>query len=975
MFKLRTVPGHPESLKACIAVHLGRNALVIENVEDSSDPPAGEFNGRIPLITIKSAEISRNLNDAISLLWTDDWIHVRSVTIWLDWESSFLKPAIQAYLVLLQKKQSNDIVESYLFDLLQTLNSQLEGKAQCCVVGDCLTPADVSIWSTLYPLFGKDNDRDYLVSKFPLIQRWFSTTRALNAFQKAEEDFTHSKNLSWHDLLSLATYDSSPLPPDIQARWGDSQQNSSSSKALENYPDEEISEADLEEIVQFWACDLSHLPKPIPRTHPVLPETGKRNILITSALPYVNNVPHLGNIIGCVLSADVFSRYCRLRGYNCLYVCGTDEYGTATETKALEERVTPREICDRYNQIHTDIYRWFNIDFDYFGRTTTEQQTKIAQDIFWSLNRNGFLLEETMTQLHCPRCSRFLADRFVEGICPHPGCGYEDARGDQCDKCGKLVNAEELRSPRCKLCKAEPEKKDSRHLFLDLPKIEESLEKWIDSVSSDWTSNALGIAKSWLREGLKPRCITRDLQWGTPVPKKGFQDKVFYVWYDAPIGYLSITANYTDKWDLWWNNPEMVTLYQFMAKDNVPFHAIIFPACQLGTGKSYTMVNHLISTEYLNYEDDKFSKSRGVGVFGDHAKNTNIDADVWRFYLLAIRPETQDSAFAWEDFLLRANSELLNNLGNYVNRSLVFLKISRTIQKQLNVPPEANIILDSFVAFLRPGHRIGEPSPIFRKLEVAEMAELRQRFAGTASKSTPQQQSQVSDLTTGLKDINLSGGGTRERETEIVALEGAIADQGNIVRELKAKKADKSLIDSEVAKLLALKKNLASLTVCMLELVSDPFCYTFNPHRLISQHFHPSGFADELTAKVCFSDQVRWSLCPESVLFELRFLVIMSEQGAKLQRLNNDLVKVIESLRGQRDDLRQERDSIANQKRKVEAQLVLLAGEARELDKRLKESNAALGTVEDAIRDAEQSYSKLTSVITSTLRNERPYMV
>jgi len=409
----------------------------------------------------------------------------------------------------------------------------------------------------------------------------------------------------------------------------------------------------------------------------VLPVKGERNILITSALPYVNNVPHLGNIVGCVLSADVFARFCRLRSYNTLYICGTDEYGTSTETKAIEEKCTPQQICDKYHRIHSDVYKWCDISFDEFGRTTTEKQTEVAQDIFWKLHENGNLTEGDTEQLHCQNCDRFLADRFVEGICPHPGCGFEDARGDQCDGCQKLINATELINPRCKICSLTPKVRTSKHIFIDLPKIEARLDKWLEDASQVWTNNAQQIAKTWMKLGLQPRCITRDLKWGTRVPKDGFQDKVFYVWFDAPIGYISITAKYTKEWEKWWKNPEEVEHFEFMAKDNVPFHSVVFPATLIGSETKtckWTMVKHLMATEYLNYEDAKFSKSRGIGVFGNDVMGTDIPSDIWRFYLIYTRPENADSAFKWEDLMLKNNSELLANLGNFVNRALKFCK-------------------------------------------------------------------------------------------------------------------------------------------------------------------------------------------------------------------------------------------------------------------------------------------------------------
>eukprot|EP01097_Dermamoeba_algensis_P012060 TRINITY_DN963_c0_g1_i1.p1 TRINITY_DN963_c0_g1~~TRINITY_DN963_c0_g1_i1.p1 ORF type:complete len:744 (-),score=226.90 TRINITY_DN963_c0_g1_i1:66-2297(-) len=406
-----------------------------------------------------------------------------------------------------------------------------------------------------------------------------------------------------------------------------------------------------------------------------LPQEGKRNVLITSALPYVNNVPHLGNIIGCVLSADVFARYCRLRGHNVLYICGTDEYGTATETKAMEEGVTPQQICDKYHVIHAEIYKWFGCSFDHFGRTTTKQQTDIAQDIFLKLHKKEFVYEDEIEQLYCSGCDSFLADRYVEGTCPH--CAYEDARGDQCDVCGKLLNPTELKDPKCKRCRSKtgvppPEVRKTQHLFLDLPKLKDPLESWFKGTSAAWSANSQQITSSWLKD-LKGRCITRDLKWGTPVPLERFKNKVFYVWFDAPIGYLSITANYTTEWEKWWKNPDQVELFQFMGKDNIPFHTVMFPSCLLGTGDPYTLLKTISTTEYLNYEGGKFSKSRNTGVFGNDAIKSGIPVEYWRFYLLMIRPETSDSVFKWDDFAAKINDELLKNVGNFINRALKFI--------------------------------------------------------------------------------------------------------------------------------------------------------------------------------------------------------------------------------------------------------------------------------------------------------------
>ena len=414
------------------------------------------------------------------------------------------------------------------------------------------------------------------------------------------------------------------------------------------------------------------------KNKPILVENSKNNILITSALPYVNNVPHLGNIIGCVLSADVFARFMRLMGENVLYVCGTDEYGTATETTAIKEKCTPQELCDKYHSIHKKIYEWFNIDFDYFGRTTTELHSQITQEIFLSLQKNDCIKKIQIEQFRCNKCNIVLSDRFVYGTCYHGDCKYEQARGDQCDKCGKLCNALELINPKCKMCGQSPEKFKSYHYFLNLPGVEEKLRAWIDktSVEGNWTQNSRAITRGFINEGIKERCITRDLKWGVKVPgdDPDMKEKVFYVWFDAPIGYISITANFVgkDNWRKWWQNPENVKLYQFMGKDNVTFHTVIFPSTLIGTKENWTLMHHLSTTEYLNYEKTKFSKSNSVGVFGDHAESTGIPSEVWRYYLISNRPETSDTDFKWDDFVAKNNNELLANLGNLVNRVLIF---------------------------------------------------------------------------------------------------------------------------------------------------------------------------------------------------------------------------------------------------------------------------------------------------------------
>jgi methionyl-tRNA synthetase len=396
---------------------------------------------------------------------------------------------------------------------------------------------------------------------------------------------------------------------------------------------------------------------------------AKRTI-ITSALPYVNNVPHLGTCV-CVISADVYARYLKSKGEDVISVVGTDEHGTTAEVKALEEGLTPQQLVDKYFKIHKKIYEWFNCEFDCFGRTSSEENKEVAIDIFKKLDKNGFISKNTLQQPFCEKCDKFLSDRFVEGECPH--CGYKEARGDQCESCGKLLNAVELKNPKCKVCSSKPIIKNTKHLFINLPKIEPELKKWISKVEDKWSENAKTMTKAWLREGLKERCITRDLKWGIKVPKEDYENKVFYSWFDAPIGYIGITHECKKDWHDLWHSPDKTNLVQFMGKDNIPFHTILFPAFCIGAKDNYTLLNEISVNEYLNYETGKFSKSRGEGVFGDDAIETGINADAFRYYILINRPETSDTIFTWDDFQQKINNELVANIGNLVNRTIVFV--------------------------------------------------------------------------------------------------------------------------------------------------------------------------------------------------------------------------------------------------------------------------------------------------------------
>ncbi|XP_066142943.1 methionine--tRNA ligase, cytoplasmic [Euwallacea fornicatus] len=855
--------------------------------------------GRLPYLTIDSIEDSIFIpNAAIWLLFPPPEGLKEKVREILESEASVLAPSIA---LILGNNVKSELIKSSVAALLTSLNSELEGAE--FLVQNTLTIADIAIFSTLYPIFKSEKlSKDYF-SNSPNITKWLHSLEHLPKFKDATSLVFHQQNsigsLSYQVLFQSSKY-LAPHTSDVQEQLP---HTTLQEKESPKHEIESVSAEELQSAEKAWKKLPGSLPKLKIQPKIVLPQSGEKNILITSSLPYVNNVPHLGNIIGCVLSADVFARFSRLCNKNTLYICGTDEYGTATETKALEEGLSCQAICDKYFKIHEEIYQWFNISFDAFGRTSAPFQTELAQDLFLQLDHNGFMFTQSVDQLHCETCNRYLADRFVEGGCPNIGCNYVDARGDQCDGCGKLVNAVELKNPKCKICGNTPKLKSSSQFFIDLPKLEPLLHHWIKQSSPGWTHNADVIAKTWLREGLKPRCITRDLKWGVSVPLDGFRNKVFYVWFDAPIGYLSISKAYTSDYEKWWRPTQetKVNLYQFMAKDNVPFHAILFPAMLLGANRNYITVSHIMATEYLNYEDGKFSKSRGIGVFGNDARDTKIPSDVWRFYLLYVRPEAQDSSFSWSDLATKNNSELLNNLGNFINRALIFLKnnFNKTIPQmdltaedyivlalctrelkgyiaalekcrlrdgirhilaisrqgnqymQVNQPwvrmkegdagrlrggtvvgvcanlacllatllqpymPETSAQLKSqlnctdfvlnpenieIVNLLPCGHQIGDPQPLFTKIEPELIEEYKKKFAGTqeSRKSPPKEEISSSwSVCNGNVDPEM--------------LEEAVAKQGFVVRKLKESGVDKSIWQPEVNKLLALKKQLVAI--------------------------------------------------------------------------------------------------------------------------------------------------------------------
>lgn len=395
-------------------------------------------------------------------------------------------------------------------------------------------------------------------------------------------------------------------------------------------------------------------------------------ILITSALPYINGVPHLGHMVGCLLPSDVYARFMRMMGNEVLYICGNDEHGTASEVGALKENMPVQEYCDKYHERHTKTYADFNLSFDYFGRTSSEQNKEITYHIFEQLDKNGFIEERTMKQVYSVDDNMFLADRYITGTCPH--CGYEKARGDQCENCTKVLEPTELINARSTISgSTNLEVRETKHLFLNLPKIENKLVEWLKTKEAFWPDVAYSIAKKWVKEGLQPRCITRDLKWGFPVNKPGYEDKVFYVWFDAPIGYIGITKQWSDEkpnernWKDWWLNAKDVHYVEFMGKDNVPYHSITFPATLLGTEENWTKVDFLKGFSYLTFEGGKFSKSEHRGVFAEDAVK-EFPADYWRYWLMANAPEASDSSFTFESFIGTINKDLNGVLGNFAQR-------------------------------------------------------------------------------------------------------------------------------------------------------------------------------------------------------------------------------------------------------------------------------------------------------------------
>jgi len=396
----------------------------------------------------------------------------------------------------------------------------------------------------------------------------------------------------------------------------------------------------------------------------------KEKRLITAALPYVNNIPHLGNIVGSHLPADIFVRYCRLIGHDAIFIGGTDEHGTPIEVAALKNKTTPKELTDFYYRKHKEIYDWFNFSYDNFSRTSKNIHHKTVQEFLKKVYERGYIKEGYLETPYCNNDKIYLADRYMEGICPI--CNYENARGDQCEKCSGILDPIQLKNPRCIICgKRDIEFKRIKHLFLDLTKLSSKLEVWIRK-GKTWRPQVRSIALAWIKEGLKPRCISRNLNWGIKIPFKGFENLVFYVWAEAAIGYISATKEWNvNKWRDYWKKKGS-KIYNFVGKDNIPFHTLLFPGELIANGE-YNLPHNVVGLQYLNYEHGKFSKSRGHGVFCENLLNSELSPDHWRFYLTFIIPETADTEFLWKGFQERVNKELVGNFGNFINRTLTLI--------------------------------------------------------------------------------------------------------------------------------------------------------------------------------------------------------------------------------------------------------------------------------------------------------------
>lgn len=394
--------------------------------------------------------------------------------------------------------------------------------------------------------------------------------------------------------------------------------------------------------------------------------------LVTAALPYANGGVHIGHLAGVYVPADIYVRYLRLKKRDVLFVCGSDEHGVPVTIRARKEGCTPQQVVDRYNKIIKDSFEGFGISFDIFGRTTSEVHKQTASDFFRKLYDKGEFVEQESEQYYDEEAHTFLADRYITGECPH--CHAEGAYGDQCEKCGTALSPTELINPRSTVSGSKPVLRKTKHWYLPLDKHQQWLEPWITEVHKEWRSNVMGQCKSWFDMGLKPRAVSRDLDWGIPVPVEGAEGKVLYVWFDAPIGYISNTKELLpNDWEKWWKSDD-TRLIHFIGKDNIVFHCIVFPAMLKAEG-SYILPDNVPANEFLNLEDDKISTSRNWAVWLDeYLVDFPGKQDVLRYVLTANAPETKDNNFTWKDFQARNNNELVAVYGNFVNRALQLTK-------------------------------------------------------------------------------------------------------------------------------------------------------------------------------------------------------------------------------------------------------------------------------------------------------------
>ena len=395
-----------------------------------------------------------------------------------------------------------------------------------------------------------------------------------------------------------------------------------------------------------------------------------KRTLVTSALPYANGPVHIGHLAGVYVPADIYVRYLRMRGEDVLYVCGSDEHGVPITIKARQQGCSPQDIVDKYHKIIKVSFSGLGINFDIYGRTSSEVHEKNASDFFRKLYDEGKFITRESEQYYDPEAKTFLADRYIVGTCPK--CGAEGAYGDQCEKCGSTLSPEELINPKSKLSGAEPVKKKTSHWYLPLDQYEKWLSEWILEDHKEWRSNVYGQCKSWIDGGLQPRAVSRDLDWGVPVPVEGAEGKVLYVWFDAPIGYISNTRELLpESWDKWWKSAD-TKLVHFIGKDNIVFHCIVFPSMLKAYGDGYILPDNVPANEFLNLEGDKISTSRNWAVWAHEFLNEFPGKqDVMRYVLTANAPETKDNDFSWKDFQVRNNSELVAIFGNFVNRAVV----------------------------------------------------------------------------------------------------------------------------------------------------------------------------------------------------------------------------------------------------------------------------------------------------------------